>query len=234
MLLPLRRDYNHSYKYKYNDISVYLHQNDLPVDVYNDLLGAKYVAIDTETSGLRIGRDRLCLVQLSFKQNEAHCVRIPIHAKRSTSPHLCNILKNKQIQKIFHFARFDVGILYKTYGVLCNNVWCTRIGSKICRTNTESHSLMALCNWLLGIKLDKEMCQSDWTEDVLEDVQLKYAANDVLYLREIQEKLMKKLEREKRLYFANRAMTAIPVRVELDIHGWPEDIYAFRSTPPSN
>jgi ribonuclease D len=216
--------------YKYNDITVFLHSTDLPSQVCNEILNAGYAAIDTEAAGLRIGRDRLCLAQLSYKPREAHCVQIPPRADQTTSPNLCSVLSNTTVQKIFHFARFDVGILYKTYQVLCENVWCTRIASRICRTNTDSHSLLTLCHQILGIKLDKEMCQSDWTENVLNDTQLRYAANDVIYLRELQEKLIAKLKREERLYLAERAMTMIPPRVELDVAGWSEeDILAFRS-----
>lgn len=201
-------------------VSALLHHDDLP----DDLSIGDWVAIDTETLGLEHKRDRLCLVQISFEEDRAHCVQLSSNANRKTAPNLCKLLSDKKVQKIFHFAPFDAGILYETFGIVCQNVFCTRIASKIARTNTESHSLKTLCSTLLGIHLPKDSTASDWGAEVLSEKQLEYAARDVVYLNAIKKKLEHMLNREKRMKIATNFMKMVSLIVEPMAQGWDESV----------
>ena len=193
----------------------YLHKGDLP----ENLTFPSIVAIDTETMGLNFTRDKLCLVQISCGDNNAHLVQvggdIGYEAKN-----LKKLLKNKNIIKIFHYARFDVAMLKKYLGVLCKSIYCTKIASKLARTYTDRHGLKELCKELLNIEISKQQQSSDWGSSVLSKNQINYAANDVLYLHAIKEKLDNILERENRIQLANSLFKFIPTRVTLDLLGW--------------
>ena len=193
----------------------YIHVGDLPEDIKT----SNIVAVDTETMGLNINRDKLCLVQLSFGDKNAHLVQL----NRDTGynpAQLKRILNNKKILKIFHYARFDLAILKKNLGILPSPVYCTKIASKIARTYTDKHGLKELCKELLNIEISKQQQSSDWGSQELSKNQINYAANDVLYLHEIRTKLNKILEREKRDKLAASTFKFLPTRVKLDIMGW--------------
>ena len=193
----------------------YIHVGDLPEDIKT----SNIVAVDTETMGLNINRDKLCLVQISFGDKNSHLVQLnrdtgynPVQLKK--------ILNNKKILKIFHYARFDLAILKKNLGILPSPVYCTKIASKIARTYTDKHGLKELCKELLSIEISKQQQSSDWGSQELSKNQINYAANDVLYLHEIRTKLNKILEREKRDKLAESTFKFLPTRVKLDIMGW--------------
>ena len=202
-------------------VKITLHHNDLPDSVKTSSI----VAVDTEALGLNHLRDRLCLVQLCFNDGEVHLVKIS--RNNLDAPNLKKILSDDKVMKLFHFARFDVAILYKTFGLDFKNIYCTKIASKIARTYTDSHSLKELCRELVGVNLSKQQQSSYWgSEDLTED-QKKYAASDVLYLQDIMEKLNIILNREKRYNFAKDCFKFLPTRVKLDLAGYEEgDIFA--------
>ncbi|RPH08233.1 MAG: ribonuclease D [Alphaproteobacteria bacterium TMED93] len=193
----------------------YLHKGDLP----ENLAFPSIVAIDTETMGLNFTRDKLCLVQISFGDNNAHLVQVGGDIGYDAK-NLKKLLKNKNIIKVFHYARFDVAMLKKYLGVLCKSIYCTKIASKLARTYTDRHGLKELCKELLNIEISKQQQSSDWGSSVLSKNQINYAANDVLYLHAIKEKLDNILERENRLQLANSLFKFIPTRVTLDLLGW--------------
>ena len=193
----------------------YLHKGDLP----ENLTFPSIVAIDTETMGLNFTRDKLCLVQISFGDNNAHLVQVGGNIGYDAK-NLKKLLKNKNIIKVFHYARFDVAMLKKYLGVLCKSIYCTKIASKLARTYTDRHGLKELCKELLNIEISKQQQSSDWGSSVLSKNQINYAANDVLYLHAIKEKLDNILERENRLQLANSLFKFIPTRVTLDLLGW--------------
>lgn len=182
------------------------------------------VAIDTETLGLNHARDRLCLVQLSWGDGVSYLVQIQPEVQEA--PHLKALLANPEIEKIFHFARFDVAILYRTFGILCPTLYCTKIASRLARTYTDRHGLKDLCKELLGIEISKTEQTSDWGSLKLTEDQKKYASKDVLYLHAIRKKLDAILEREGRLELAQRCFSFLPHRAVLDCAGWPEDIFS--------
>ena len=193
---------------------IYFHEGDLPASVH--FSGS--VAVDTETMGLQMNRDRLCLVQLGDGKGNCHIVRF----KRGQydAPNLKALLADSSVLKIFQYARFDVAALSLYLGVLCSPVYCTKIASKIARTNAPSHSLKALCQSLLGIELEKEQQCSDWGAENLSEEQLKYAANDVLYLHALKEKLDALLDREGRTAYARVCFDFLPHVAELDLAGF--------------
>lgn len=199
----------------------HLYQNDLP-DGLN--LGPS-VAIDCETMGLIPGRDRLCLVQLSGGDGDAHLVQI---AKGQTSaPNLERLLANPNVLKLFHFGRFDIAALYNAFGALTAPVYCTKIASKLVRTYTDRHGLKNLLDELLKVDISKLQQMSDWGAPDLTEAQLAYAASDVLYLHQLKEKLDERLAREGRSDLAQAAFEFLPTRARLDLAGWPEtDIFA--------
>jgi ribonuclease D len=202
-------------------MTVRLHRGDLPN--LNAYKGA--VAIDTETMGLDPARDRLCVVQLSPGDGSADVVQIP--AGHSNAPNLKKLLADKSFLKIFHFARFDVGILYKSLGVMPEPVYCTKIASRLARTYTDKHGLKDLTREVLGIDLSKQQQLTDWGADTLTDAQVAYAASDVLHLHALKSKLDAMLAREGRADLAAACFRFLPDRVRLDLAGWAnEDIFS--------
>ena len=198
-----------------------LHQNDLPDDL--DL--GPVVAIDCETMGLIPHRDRLCLIQLSAGDGDAHLVQIS--QDQTTAPNLCSMLANPKVLKLFHFGRFDIAVMLHRFGVLTAPVYCTKIASKMVRTYTDRHGLKNLLQELLEVDISKFQQSSDWGAENLTDAQLAYAASDVLYLHQLREKLDIRLSREGRQELAQAAFTFLPHRAALDLAGWPDtDIFA--------
>jgi ribonuclease D len=202
-------------------MTIFLHRGDLP----DDFRPGDSVAIDTETLGLNPHRDRLCLVQLSTGDGSAHLVQI---AKGQTqAPNLTRLLADAKVTKIFHFARFDLAILQKTFGLRASPVYCTKIASRMTRTYTDRHGLKDLLRDLLGVEISKQQQSSDWGADKLTEAQLAYAASDVLHLHALREKLDILLARENRDKIARECFDFLPARAELDLLGWPEtDIFA--------
>ncbi len=202
-------------------MTIRLHHGDL-----SDLSAyGAVVAIDTETLGLNPHRDRLCVVQLSPGDGSADVVQIP--AGKVASPNLVRLLSDPKKLKLFHFARFDLAVLYKTYGVMAGPVYCTKIASKLTRTYTDKHGLKDLVRELLGIDLSKQQQSSDWGAAALTDAQLAYAAADVLHLHALKARLDQMLARENRTSLAEACFRFLPTRVELDLGGWAdEDIFA--------
>jgi len=202
-------------------MSVHLHRGDLP----DTLSFGASVAIDTETMGLNPGRDRLCLVQLSAGDGVCHLVQIAQGQK--SAPNLERLLRDPQVLKIFHFARFDLAILRHTFGLMPAPIYCTKIASRLTRTFTDRHGLKDLAKDLVNVELSKQQQSSDWGAEELTPEQLKYAASDVLYLHRIREKLEEMLKREGRTPLAQACFEFLPSRVELDLLGWGgEDIFA--------
>ncbi len=203
-------------------MTIRIHRGDLP-DLSRYRAGA--VAIDTETMGLDPHRDRLCVVQLSPGDGSADVVQIP--AGESSTPNLTKLLADGTILKIFHFARFDLGILQQGLGVMPAPVYCTKIASRIARTYTDRHGLKDLVREVLGVDLSKQQQSSDWGAEALSDAQLAYAASDVLHLHALKEKLDTMLAREGRAELAAACFRFLPDRVRLDLAGWAaEDIFA--------
>ncbi len=183
------------------------------------------VAVDTETMGLNPHRDRLCLVQLSSGDGNAHLVQI--RKGQTLAPNLKRLMEDPSVLKLFHFARFDVAVLYKALGITCAPIYCTKITSKLVRTSTDRHGLKDLCKEMTGIELSKQQQSSDWGASNLNEEQLKYAASDVLYLHQIKEKLDALLEREGRRELAEACFAFLPARGKLDLLGWEEpDIFS--------
>lgn len=202
-------------------MNIDLHIGDLP----DHIDFGTSVAIDTETMGLNPLRDRLCLVQLSAGDGNAHLVRIP--QDRQPAPNLSRLLTNPNVTKIFHFARFDVTALKNYLGVDTNPVYCTKIASRLVRTYTDRHGLRDLCKDILNIDLSKQQQSSDWGDPNLSEAQLKYAALDVLHLHALRAKLDTMLAREGRAAMAKACFEFLPVRADLDLGGWAEtDIFS--------
>ncbi len=201
-------------------MAIHLHRGDIPAGL--DL--GPLIAIDTETMGLNPWRDRLCLVQLSAGDGDAHLVKL---ASDFAAPNLKAQLADPKRVKLFHFARFDLMMMRRWLGVDCQPVICTKIASRLCRTNTDKHGLKDLCKDLLGVELSKLQQSSDWGDDILSDEQQAYAAADVLYLHALWEKLDKMLSREGRRDLAQACYDFLPHRAALDLAGWAEeDIFA--------
>ena len=198
-----------------------LYQGDLPDDL--DL--GDMVAIDCETMGLNPHRDRLCLVQLSGGDGNAHLVQI---AKgQNSAPNLERLLTDPKVLKLFHFGRFDIAAMYHAFGSLTAPVYCTKIASKMVRTYTDRHGLKNLLDELLKVDISKLQQMSDWGAADLSDAQLAYAASDVLYLHALRDQLNERLEREGRMDLAEAAFAFLPTRARLDLAGWPEiDIFS--------
>jgi len=199
----------------------HLYQNDLPDDL--DL--GPIVAIDCETMGLNPHRDRLCVVQLSGGDGNAHLVQI---GKGQTSaPNLEKLLTNPDVLKLFHFGRFDIAAMYNAFGALAAPVYCTKIASKLIRIYTDRHGLRYLLQELLNVDISKQQQSSDWGASKLSDAQLDYAASDVLYLHRLREELNTRLVREDRMDLAKACFDFLPTRAQLDLAGWPElDIFS--------
>lgn len=208
-------------------MSIRLHRGDL-VDLSRYTPeNAPFVAIDTETLGLNPHRDRLCVVQLSPGDGTADVVQIPAGAGPGSAPNLEALLADPRITKLFHFARFDVAVLGKTFGLTVAPVWCTKIASRLTRTYTDRHGLKELVRELIGVDLSKQQQSSDWAAEELSEAQLQYAASDVLYLHVLREKLASMLARDGRTELAQSCFDFLPTRAKLDLAGWPdEDIFA--------
>ena len=202
-------------------MTIRLHRGDLPnLSAYK---GA--VAIDTETMGLDPNRDRLCVVQLSPGDGSADVVQIA--PGQTKAPNIERLLADTSIVKIFHFARFDLAALAKSFGVMAQPVYCTKIASRLVRTYTDKHGLKDLTREVLGVDLSKQQQLSDWGADSLTDTQVSYAANDVLHLHALKEKLDAMLAREGRTELAAACFRFLPDRARLDIAGWAaEDIFS--------
>ncbi|MEM6811281.1 MAG: ribonuclease D [Pseudomonadota bacterium] len=200
-------------------ISVFKH--DLP----DNFETGDMVAVDTETMGLNPHRDRLCLVQLSNGDGTAAIVQL--EKGQYDAPNLKKLLGDEKITKIFHYARFDVAIIKHYLNIDCTSVYCTKIASRLCRTYTDRHGLKDLCRELLGVSLDKQQQSSNWGADDLSQEQKAYAANDVLYLHKLKEKLDAMLEDNGRKDVAHQCFDFITARAELDLMGWTEtDIFS--------
>jgi ribonuclease D len=202
-------------------MNVRLHRGDLP-----DLSRyGREVAIDTETMGLNPQRDRLCVVQLSPGDGSADVVQIPADLKEA--PNLVSLLSDPARTKIFHFARFDLAVLKRRFGVVTGPVFCTKIASKLARTYTDRHGLKDIVKELLNVDLSKQQQSSDWGAEKISEAQLEYAASDVLYLHDLKRHLDRMLRREGRMALAEASFAFLPTRIELDLLGWGEtDIFA--------
>jgi ribonuclease D len=190
------------------------HAKDLPAD---HALGP-IVAIDTETMGLEVGRDRLCVVQLSRGDGTADVIKIEVG--QTSAPNLTAMLADPKVLKLFHFARFDMASLCNAFGVMPGPVYCTKIASKLARTYTDRHGLKDITRELLGIEISKQQQSSDWGAETLTDAQLTYAASDVLHLHALRERLDAMLKRENRDAHAEAAFAYLPARVRLDLGGF--------------
>ena len=209
ILQKMVNEYNHSEKISFC-------KHDLTEELFNEYKSSKYLAVDTEAMGLYHGRDRLCLVQICNESNLTSCIKIDIGSKKAAR--IQNLLEDKKIMKIFHFARFDLATLKYNLSIETQNIFCTKIASKLARTYTNKHGLKDMINELLGIELYKSSQSSDWgSEEKLSQDQINYAANDVKYLIKAMEKLTIILKREKRYEIAQKCFAAIPIHSELDI-----------------
>lgn len=199
----------------------HLYRGDLPDGL--DL--GPVVAIDCETMGLNPHRDRLCVVQLSGGDGNAHMIQIA--QGQTSAPNLCRMLEDPEVLKLFHFGRFDIAAMLNAFGVVTAPVYCTKIASKLVRTYTDRHGLKNLLQELLGIDISKQQQSSDWGAPELTEAQLSYAASDVLYLHRLKQELDRMLTREGRMEFAQSAFAFLPTRARLDLAGWPEiDIFS--------
>jgi ribonuclease D len=203
-------------------VDIQLHHGDLSADID---FGAS-VAIDSETMGLNLHRDRLCLLQMSAGDGTAHLVKFAPDDDYA-APNLKRLLADPAVLKLYHYARFDVGVLQRRLGVIAGPIYCTKIASKLCRTYTDRHGLKDLCRELLGVELSKQQQSSDWGAPELSKEQRQYAASDVLYLHDLKTRLDTMLERLGRTAMAQSCFDFIPTRVALDLAGWEEtDIFA--------
>jgi ribonuclease D len=203
-------------------VATFLHDGDLPHDA---LANASVVAIDSETMGLRLGRDPLCVVQLSDGGGDAHVVQLD----RATydAPNLKRLLTDPAVLKIFHYGRFDIAMFWLHLGVVTQPVYCTKIASKLARTYTDRHGLKDVTRELLGIDLSKAQQSSDWGAQQLSEDQVAYAASDVLHLHALRERLDEMLTRERRDHLARACFEFLPHRALLDAAGWEDaDIFA--------
>ena len=199
----------------------HVYKGDLPDDLDLGLI----VAIDCETMGLNPKRDRLCVVQLSTGDGNAHLIQI---AKGQTSaPNLCRMLEDPHVLKLFHFGRFDIAAMFEAFGALTAPVYCTKIASRLIRTYTDRHGLKNLLQELLSVDISKQQQSSDWGAKNLSKAQVEYAASDVLYLHQLRDSLNKMLIRESRMDIAQSCFDFLPTRAQLDLAGWPDtDIFA--------
>ncbi|MDA7429452.1 ribonuclease D [Primorskyibacter aestuariivivens] len=198
-----------------------LYKGDLPDDL--DL--GPVVAIDCETMGLNPHRDRLCVIQMSSGDGNAHLVQVEKGQREAAN--LCRMLTDPNVLKLFHFGRFDIAAMYHAFGAVAAPVYCTKIASKLIRTYTDRHGLKNLLQELLGVDISKQQQSSDWGAPELTAAQLDYAASDVLYLHRLREELNIRLEREGRMEMAQACFDFLPMRARLDLAGWPEqDIFA--------
>ena len=203
-------------------MAIHFHEEDLPADISFD----GPIAVDTEAMGLVPGRDRLCLVQLSDGSGEEHLVRFA-QGSNYAAPNLKKLLADPQRLKLYHFARFDIGIMQAYLGIMAAPLYCTRTASRLVRTYTDRHGLKDLVKELLNVDLSKQQQTSDWGAAELSDAQREYAASDVRYLHQLKARLDERLAREDRTALAQACFDFLPARALLDIAGWPEqDIFA--------
>lgn len=199
-----------------------LHEGDIPAGLF---AGVTSVAVDSETLGLSLQRDPLCLVQISAGDGDAHVVRL--NRPDYDCPNLKALMTDPAVLKIFHFGRFDIAMFERHLGITTNPVWCTKIASKLARTYTDRHGLKDVCKELLGVDLSKAQQSSDWGAAVLSPEQIAYAASDVLYLHGLKTRLQMMLDREGRADLAQACFDFLPQRARLDLAGWEEvDIFA--------
>ncbi len=198
-----------------------LYQGDLPDGL--DL--GPVVAIDCETMGLHPHRDRLCVIQMSDGDGNAHLVQVA--NGQTEAPNLCAMLTNPDVLKLFHFGRFDIAAMQNAFGAVTAPVYCTKIASRLIRTYTDRHGLKYLLQELLGVDISKQQQSSDWGAPELSKAQLDYAASDVLYLHRLRDELNTRLVREGRMELAQACFDFLPTRAALDLAGWPEqDIFS--------
>ena len=198
-----------------------VYKGDLP----NNLDLGRVVAIDCETMGLNPKRDRLCVVQLSSGDGNAHLVQV--NKGQTSAPNLCRMLEDPNVLKLFHFGRFDIAAMFEAFGALTAPVYCTKIASRLIRTYTDRHGLKNLLQELLAIDISKQQQSSDWGAKRLSKAQIEYAASDVLYLHQLRESLNQMLIREGRMEVAKSCFDFLPTRAQLDLAGWPDtDIFA--------
>jgi ribonuclease D len=204
-------------------MAVHFHEDDLPAGVR---FADGPIAVDTEAMGLVAGRDRLCLVQLSDGQGDEHLVRFG-RASDYSAPRLKALLADPARLKLYHFARFDIGIMQAYLGIMAAPLYCTRTASRLVRTYTDRHGLKDLVKELLGHEISKQQQTSDWGAEELSDAQREYAASDVRYLHALKEKLDQRIAREDRAALVQACFDFLPARALLDLAGWPEqDIFA--------
>ena len=204
-------------------MQTHLYKNDLD----DGIVFNGNVAIDTEAMGLDPARDRLCLIQIFDGETDCHMVQL--ENSNTDSPNLIKLLNDENIQKIFHYARFDMAALKHALKIDVKNVYCTKIASKIARTYTNNHGLKDLCKELLGVEISKKQQSSDWGNSNLSKEQIAYAANDVIHLHQIKNKLDEMLVREDRQLLVDACLSFLPTRVDLDLRGWENDIFSHSS-----
>ncbi len=204
------------------DIELILHENDLP----SDFVWQESIAIDTETTGLNLHRDRVCLIQL-YKPGDTQIHLVKMNMGSYDSTHLKKLLEDRKCLKIFHYARFDMAMLFRSFKLIPTPIFCSKIASKLVRTYTDKHGLKDLCHEFLDINLLKEQQSSDWAQQEISQKQLEYAAQDVLHLHVLREKLEKMLEREGRMALAQSCFDFLASRIILDLAGWEnKDIFS--------
>lgn len=197
------------------------YQNDLP----DGLELGPVVAIDCETMGLNPHRDRLCVIQMSGGDGNAHMIQVS--KGQTEAPNLTAMLTNPDVLKLFHFGRFDIAAMQNAFGAVTAPVYCTKIASKMVRTYTDRHGLKNLLQELIGVDISKQQQSSDWGSETLTNAQLDYAASDVLYLHKLRTELNARLVREGRMEMAQACFDFLPMRAQLDLEGWPEiDIFS--------
>ena len=205
-----------------------LFQNDLPLQSLKSFKGD--ITIDTETLGLNIKRDRLCLIQLRNESNKkVYLIKFDKDISPTNSKNIKSLLENKSLTKIFHYARFDIAVLKENLNINVRNVFCTKIASKLTRTYSSRHGLKDLVKEILNVELDKTEQTSDWSQKKLTKQQIQYAMNDVIYLSDLKKNLEAKLLEAKRLKTFKSIMNFLDTRVELDLMGWENtDIFAHK------
>lgn len=203
-------------------MNIYLYQNDIPTSFKEQAITS--LSIDTETTGLNIGRDRLCLVQFCINESQdVHLVQFYGAHPNYSAPNLKTLLSDPKINKIFHFARFDIAVLEYFFSISLENIFCTKIASKLTRTFTDRHSLKELVKEHIGQDLSKQQQTSNWGNKDLTEDQKQYAANDVLYLYRLKQYLYDLLKREERVALAEECFKFLPTRARLDLLKWDEN-----------
>jgi ribonuclease D len=198
-------------------------KNDIPENLHLELEGN--IAIDTEAMGLQFNRDRLCTVQFCDENQKSYIVQF--EKGKYNAPNLAKVLTDEKRVKIFHFARFDIAIIKHYLDIDINNIFCTKIASRLVRTYTDSHGLKELCKELLSVQMSKQQQSSDWGSEVFSKDQQEYAINDVVHLHKLRDILIRMLLREDRMEIAKKLFAFLPTRAELDLMGWCEiDIFA--------